>query len=243
MLTTTKKKEPDRKPDRKRRFSPVLWLASLGSIGVLALGINGTLGQFVANITNTNNHVETGGPDSFGFSESNVIGGVPEDPACAEASAGQSVNCADINKNGALGADATPMAPGQSRSTTVRLQNTAVPIGLSGALTLLPATCTQTPVADPIGPPVVGDLCGTATVAVHCSGSPGTTFPAFDVGPVTLSAFASGAPAGGYVIGTPVDPAAFVDCTFTTSLAATATNPNLQGILTSQPMTWTFTQV
>ena len=101
--------------DGRRRLSPLLWLASLGAIGVMVLGITGTLSQYVASITNSENHVETGGADSFGFSESNVVGGVPEDPACAEASAGQAVTCSTVNKNGQTGASATPIAPGQSR--------------------------------------------------------------------------------------------------------------------------------
>ena len=234
--------------DGKRRFSPLLWLASLAGIALLVLGITGTLSQFVASIRNPQNQVETGGPESFGFSETLVINGTPQEPVCADASAGQSVDCEfpsgeTINKFGAAGEPATPIAPGQSRTTTVRLENTAIPTGLPGQLTLLPEACTQTPAADPTGPPVVGDLCGTVTVAISCAGSPGSGLAPFDLGPVTLTAFATGAPATGYVIASPVAPGAFVDCTFTTSLASTATDVSLQGILTDQPMTWTFTQV
>jgi len=245
MMTMRKKEKKDKKEtDRKRRFSPFLWLASLGSIGVLALGITGTLGQFVASITNTQNHVETGGADSFGFSEANVVGGIPDDPACASASAGQAVNCAQINKNGASGATATPMAPGDVRTTTVRLANTATgPGALDGSLTLTPAACSQNPPADPVGPPIVGDLCGTATVAIACSGAGITPF---DLTARTLTNFATGTPtppAPPYIVAAAVPPGGFVDCTFTTALSATATSPTLQGITTSQPMTWTFTQV
>jgi hypothetical protein len=227
--------------DGRRRLSPLLWLASLGAIGLMVLGITGTLSQYVASITNSENHVETGGADTFGFSESNVVGGIPDDPACAEASAGQAVTCSTVNKNGQTGATATPIAPGQVRTTTVRLENTASPGGLSGTLTLTPEPCTQTPAAGP-GPPVVGDLCGTATIEITCSGP-----VPFHLTTRTLTAFSTNPtatpPGPPYVIATAAAPGSFTDCTFTTSMPALATDPSLQGITTSQPMTWTFTQV
>jgi len=228
--------------DGRRRLSPLLWLASLGAIGVMVLGITGTLSQYVASITNSENHVETGGADTFGFSESNVIGGVPVDPACAEAGAGQALTCSTVNKNGQTGASATPIAPGQSRTTTVRLENTASPGGLSGTLTLTPEPCTQVLAADPVGPPIVGDLCDTVTITITCGGP-----VPFDLTTRTLTDFyenPTGTPAGlPYVIATAAPPGSFTDCTFTTSMPASASDPSLQGITTSQPMTWTFTQV
>lgn len=232
-----------RKPgvERRRRFSPLLWMASLAAIAVLALGITGTLSQFTASITNTNNEVETAGPEAFGFSESLVVNGTPQSPACAVASAGGSVNCDTINKNGAVGAPATPIAPGGVRATTVRLQNTASgPGALSGALTLAVAACTQTPPAGEPNPAngdiAAGDLCGATLVTLACAGAG----QEFTTGPVSLTAFAAGSP---YTIAATVPPDGFVDCTFTTTLPTTATAVNLEGIITSQPMTWTFTQV
>jgi hypothetical protein len=165
---------------------------------------------------------------------------VPQTPACAVASAGSSVNCDTINKNGALGAPATPLAPGGVRTTTVRLANTATgPVGLAGDLALSVQPCTQAP---PVGTAndanngvLAGDLCGATQVTVTCAGS-GQEFTA---GPVSLTAFAAGSP---YTIATAVAPDGTVDCTFTTTLPATTTAVNLQGITTDQPMTWTFTQ-
>lgn len=233
----------ERKPgvERRRRFSPLLWIASLGAIAILALGITGTLSQFTASITNTNNNVETAGPESFGFSESLVVDGQPETPACATASAGDSVNCDTINKNGEIGDPATPISPGQTRNTTVRLLNTAVPTGLAGDLILTVESCTQAPPAGTPNPAngdiPAGDLCGAAQVTVSCATVPAAT--PFDVGPVSLTALASGSP---YTIAGAIPPGGYADCTFTTSLPAGATAVNLQGIETSQPMTWTFTQ-
>jgi len=223
----------------RRRFSPLLWMASLAAIAVLALGITGTLSQFTASITNTNNEVETAGPEAFGFSESLVVDGAPQTPECAVASAGDSVNCDTINKNGAVGSPATPIAPGGVRATTVRLANTATgPSGLAGDLSLSVEPCTQDPqvgLANPANNDVAaGDLCAATQVTVACDSN-----PEFSVGPVSLTAFATGSP---YTIAAAVSPDGFVNCTFTTTLPATATAVNLQGITTSQPMTWTFTQ-
>jgi hypothetical protein len=153
------------------------------------------------------------------------------------------VTCSTVNKNGQTGAVATPMAPGDVRTTTVRMENTATgPGALDGALTLTPAACSQAPPVDPVGPPIVGDLCGTVTVAVACAG---TGVPPFDLTARTLTNFNTGAPtapAPPYVVAT-LAPTQYVDCSFTTTLPGTATDPSLQGIITSQPMTWTFTQV
>jgi hypothetical protein len=227
--------------ERRRRFSPLLWVASLAAIAVVALGITGTLSQFTASITNTNNEVETAGPDAFGFSESLLIDGQPQTPECAVASAGDSVNCDTINKNGNLGSPATPIAPGGVRSTGVRLQNTATgAAGLSGSLSLSVQPCIQSPPAGTANGAnngvLAGDLCGVTTVTLACTGGG----QEFTEGPVSLTAFATGSP---YPIAAAVPPDGFVDCTFTTTLPATASAVNLQGITTDQPMTWTFTQV
>lgn len=234
-MSPTRKSEKE----RRRRFSPLLWMASLAAIAVLALGITGTLSQFTASITNTSNEVETAGPEAFGFSESLVVDGVPQTPECAVASAGSSVNCDTINKNGAVGSPVTPITPGGVRSTTVRLQNTATgPAGLAGDLTLSVQACTQDPQVGLPNPGnndvVAGDLCAATQITVACDSN-----PEFSVGPVSLTAFAAGSP---HAIAAAVSPDGFVDCTFTTTLPSTATAVDLQGITTDQPMTWTFTQ-
>ena len=227
----------------RRRFSPLLWIASLGAVAVLALGVTGTLSQFTASITNTNNNASTAGPEAFGFSEALVVGGSPQTPVCAQASAGQAVNCTTINKYGTAGTTAPAMAPGSSQSTTVQLANTAITTGLSGDLALSVQPCTQSvPVgtANPSnGGTLAGDLCGAMTVTVSCSSA-----PAFTVGPATLTAFAAPtAPATNpYSVATAIPPGGVVDCTFTTSLPTTATAANLQGLTVSQPLTWTWTQ-
>src|SRR3954454_17579743 len=216
-MTLTQK--PD--VDGKRRFSPILWFAGLAGIAVLALGITGTLAAFTSSITNSANNVQTVADGDFGFSESNVDGVGAVAPACAEASAGDALTCATVNKNGATGAAATPMAPGDIRTTTVRMANTATaPNGLDGQLTLTPAPCTQAPPVG-AGPPVVSDLCGVVTVAVACAG-PAPVLP-FTLAATTLTAFNTGA-VPPYLIAT-LAPGEYTDCTFTTTLPSTVTDP------------------
>jgi len=207
----------------------------------LALGVTGTLAQFTASITNTDNVVQTHGPEDFGFSETLIDNGEPVDnpevAPCATANAGQNSTCSLINKYGAVGAPATPMEPGATRSTSVRLTNIAVPNGLSGNLALEVEPCTPTvPVGDPNsanGGTAAGDICGTITVEVSCTGL------ATDIGPLTLTNFAAGSP---YPIATAVPPGGEIDCTFTVEMPLTASNPNLQGLSANQPLTWTWTQ-
>src|SRR5262245_37533077 len=143
MMVFDREKETEKKTEaegKRRRLSPLLWLSSLGAIGVLVLGINGTLSQFIATIENSQNHVQTGGPESFGFEES-VVGPDGQETVCETAQAGDAAVCEDINKNGDFGEAATPMLPGQFRTTEVVLRNIAVPNGLNGQLQLTPEAC------------------------------------------------------------------------------------------------------
>jgi hypothetical protein len=222
---------------RPQRFSPLLWAASLGAMAILSLGITGTLSQFTASITNPTNQVATAAATAFGFSEAVFVGGVLQ-PVCADASAGDALTCPAVNKYGTDGGAATPIAPDGTRVTTVQLANTGVdPGALSGILTLSAGACTQLPAADPVGPPIVGDLCGAATVAIACTTT--GTIGAVPVAATTLTAFATATTPTPYTVAT-LAPGDTVDCTFTTTQPVAA--PGLQGITATQPMTWTFTQ-
>src|SRR5262245_32851638 len=240
-MTEEKRAEAQQAEGKRRRLSPLLWLSSLGAIALLALGITGTLGQFVARITNTNNEVETAGPESFGFEETNVVDGTPDDEPCAVAPAGGVALCSEINKFGQMGGVATPISPGESRTTEVRLRNTAStdPLGLSGDLTLVPSACSQQPPVDLSGEPPVGDLCAVITVTINCDSPSGVPFA---LGPVTLDTFFTGAPADGYVIELALPPGDEVNCTFLTEFPFPNADPSLQGITADQVMQWVFTQ-
>lgn len=237
----------------KRRFFPLLWTAGLASAAIVALGVSGTLAQFVASITNTQNHVQTAGPEAFGFAEYLVLG--PNDQRlCARASAGQEVTCPgdipdiSINKYGQNGAAAQPIAPGAEMRTTVRLQNDvqqSTPGGLSGNLGFEVGPCENVPVpVEPTRTP--GNLCNTVTVEITCNNAAGAG--AFHWGPVTLQTLSNesnlGTPvAGRYSIATAIPPEGYVDCTFDTVFPRGATATDLQDVRTDQELTWTWTQV
>jgi hypothetical protein len=236
----------------RRRFSPLLWLASLGAVAVLALGVTGTLAQFTAIITNNQNHVQSAGVNSFGLSESLVdADGVTTTPPCQTVTAGESAICSAINKYGSVGAVATPMAPGQAAvTTTVELANTALttPAGLSGALVLSAGSCTDQTFPPP-GTAGTGLLCGVVEVTISCAGTP-------VIGPVTLTALATGSnitptPVPGSYDITTLAAGGTERCAFSTQIPASAGtggpgNPlptALQDLLTSQNLTWTLTSV
>lgn len=231
---------------RRRRFSPLLWTTCLGSVGVLTLGVTGTFSQFTAAINNPDNQVTTGGSDVLVLSESLVDANGVAQPACATASAGQSVDCPDINKNGEVGAPAEALLPGQTRTTHVVLRNESVSAaqgGLSGVLSLTVNGCTQEPA---VSDPEVGDVCGTIQVELECVDADGN--PAFGPTTSSLADLAAGSPylingSAAAVLPPVVDDLhGQVDCTFTTTWPEDAQAPNLLGVTTSQPMTWTLTQ-
>jgi hypothetical protein len=208
----------------------------------LALGVTGTLSQFVGTITNNNNSATTGGVNTFQFSEARVdtsTGAV--DTPCAVSSAGSAVNCTTVNKYGENGLVSSPaLGSNESNTTEVQLQNPASPpAGQTGALTLAVPACAQSPLPG-AGPPAVGDLCGATpglTVAVACSSPTGQT--PFDFPAGTLDAFAAGSP---YTIAT-LAPGVSVNCTFTITSPNLTAITDLQDITATQPLTWTFTQV
>lgn len=225
--------------EHRRRVSPLLWTASAVAAAVLALGVNGTLSQFEASITNTNNQVQTAGPNAFGFSESLVQNGQPTQ-ICASASAGQNVNCPasagafSINKYGNDGGAPQPIAPGAVLHTTVRLTNTVAtttPGGLSGNLALMAGTCTNA--ENPPSSATPGDLCSDVTVQIECD-----SVPAFTLGPISLTDLSGNT----YPIATDIAPQAFVNCTFITRFPSTDTETTLQDVISTQPLTWTWTQ-
>jgi hypothetical protein len=211
------------------------------AIAAVALGITGTFGAFTASITNAENHVVTGSDFSFSESLPSAPPG-PQNP-CATVRDGETAVCSTVNKFGADGSTTvTPMGPGDTRTTTVRISNNSGPSGFSGAVTLTADPCTQTPAINNPLPNglAAGDLCGTMTVQVACVLTPPPTPPtpgSVTIGPETLTGLVNG---GVQPILT-IPAAGFVDCTFTTQLPVTAAT-NLQDIGASQRLIWTITQ-
>lgn len=237
-------KRKTRADGKRRRFSPLLWLASLAAILALVLGITGTLSQLTASILNNANNATTGGPNTLQFSETNND---TPNQVCGPASAGTPVTCSTINKFGVGGALLSPvMGAGFQHTTSVRLANTATaPVGLTGALSLTVGPCSQTPTANGS---TVGDLCAAMEIHVVCSaptdptGQTEFTFGATTGSPtgvMTLTDFQGAMAPTTYTIGT-LAPGGTVDCTFTIT-APTSLPTNLEGIRVMQNLTWVFT--
>lgn len=209
---------------RRRRFAPLVWLASVGAVAVLALGVSGTLSDWTAQINNSNNHVGTGslvmqetGPDSSGT-------------ATTCSSSDSTATCSTINKYGNGGVAKSNLAPGDSVNTTVTINNTGTTDADTFTLTF--AACSQTPTAT-AGPPVVGDLCSELQVAVY-QGSDTTGTPIFTGTPTALAGdhtltAADATTAGG----------SGQAYTFKVTLPSGADN-TYQGVTASQAMTWKF---
>lgn len=212
---------------RRKRFAPLVWLGSLGAVGILALGVSGSLSDWTASITNTNNKVGTGslvmqetGPDASGTATT-----------CSSNDA--TATCSTINKYGNNGVENDKLGPGDSVVTTVNIKNTGTTN--ADAFTVAFGACTQTPAAT-AGPPVVGNLCSELTVDVYqassATGTPifsGTPSALQTASPHTLTA-PDATNAGG----------AGQDYTFKVTLPTTA-DSTFQGIVATQQITWTFT--
>lgn len=228
MVTSTTTTQGKR---RRRRFAPLLWLGGFGAVAVLALGVNGSLSTWTASITNADNHVGTGTlvMQEVGPADDAGTGGTT---TCLSSDA--TANCTTINKYGDAGDSVTNLAPGGFVVSTVTISNTGTTD--ASAFTLAFGSCTQVPTADPVGPPIVGNLCSQLTVDVYqASTATGTpiatgTPTALAAGGATSLTAAAATTAGG----------AGQDFTFKVTLPSTAGN-EFQGIVASQPITWTFT--
>src|ERR1700753_2489587 len=86
-----------RTPRRRRRFVPLVWLASAGAVFAMALGVGGTLSGFTASINNSTN---TAGSGTLLMQE-----GGPGSVTCLSSAAGtvtaaNAGTCSTINKFG-----------------------------------------------------------------------------------------------------------------------------------------------
>jgi hypothetical protein len=205
----------------RRRFVPLIWLGSLGALGLLALGVGGTLSGFTASITNTGNTAASGtllmeedGPGSV-VCLSSPTGTV------TTANAG---TCATINKFGG----STVMVPGTAVVTPITIKNDGtVP---AKTFTLTPGTCTQSNNGTVNGTDTA--FCSKLDVVIT-SGSTtifsGTAASLASGGVISLPAALVPVPAGGSV---PISFSVTLD-------AANSTNAD-QGLAASEPLTWAF---
>lgn len=201
----------------KRRFAPLVWLASLGAAALLVLGVGGTLsGWTSAIIHNDGNTAGAGG--AVALSESTTDG-----TSCDTSTDSDNEITCEIDK---FGGDLT-LTPGEDSTATVTFTNTGT--DAASSLTLEPGTCTDT----------AGTLCdnGHLTVSMGCSDG-----ASFDSGSAYSDlVYAGSAPAS---LGTVSHDAAIaagaqITCQFTTTLSADAPASDA-GASISQPLTWTL---
>jgi hypothetical protein len=209
---------PSTNAPKRRRLVPLVWLGSLAAVIMLALGINGTLSAWTAQIVNTTN---TAGTGTLVMEEDGPTG----TPVCTSNTV--SASCSTINKYGGN----LVMAPGVPVVTTITIKNTGTVPAVS--FTLQAGACTQLPVAAPVGPPIVGNLCSQMQIAVVGSTAPTNVFTG------TPTAFATAGTGGIITLTQPLAPAGVETFTFTVTVPAGSDN-TYQGISISQPLTWTF---
>lgn len=208
-------------PQRRRSTTGLFVAAGIASL-MLALGMSGTLGAFVASITNSNNTAATG---TLTMQETNAAGTV----TCTSDSAVTNVaTCATINK---YGGTAVPLIPGTPVTTTVKIKNTGtVP---ATAFTVDGKVCAQSDANGAAFSGTATDLCAKTNVVIK-SGTK-TVFSG------TAAAFDSGAGVD-LLTGLGVTSIApTVETTFdiTVTLDSTATSA-YQGLQVSQPIEWAF---
>ena len=199
---------------KRNRRSPFVVLAGAVGTALLGMSMTGTLSAFTASIQNTVNNLTTG---TLVMQESNASGSV----TCTSSDGtNNSVVCKDINKYGGQA-----LTPGQSTTTTVSITNagTATP----AAFTLTPAACTTSAASQTVSIKGVtaGNLCDEVQLVVTEGGT--QKFSG------SLSDFNSALSL------TPLAAGQTQSFTFKVTLPASADN-SYQGLMASQPMTWTF---
>ena len=211
---------------RRRRLTPLLFVAGLASAVVLSLSMTNTLSAFTAAITNTLNTAASG---TYVLTETGPSGG--STVTCNSTDGGSvstnAYNCATINKYGG----GTVMVPtdvaGTSNlsTTTVTFENTGTATATTFVLT--PGACTQGTNGGSNG--TATDFCSKLNVVITSNGTP--------VRATTAAALAAD---GAITLPTvPAPDGAPVTFVFTVSIDNSAGN-TYQGLSASQTLTWTL---
>src|ERR1700722_17813039 len=152
---------------RRRRFFPLVWLASAGGALALGLGISGTLAGFTASITNNSNTASTG---TLALTEKGVsgVGGTGTcgsgDTTCPlNKFGGQSSMAPDILLVGAVPSGAIPADTDPDQNVGI-VQMTKTGTSRAAPPTLAGNPCTSLPSSG--GQP---NLCNDIDVAVYAS--------------------------------------------------------------------------
>ncbi len=213
-------------PRRRRRLTPLLFVAGLASAVVLSLSMTNTLSAFTASITNSLNTAASG---TYVLQESGPSGG--STVTCNSTDGGtvstNAATCATINKYGGSTVMVPTNAAGTSNlvTTTVTFKNTGT--ATPTTFTLTPGACTQGTNGTSNG--TATDFCSKLDVLITSNGTTvrsGTAASLASGGAITLPNIP--APGG-----------AVVTLVFTVSIDTSAGN-TYQGLSASQPLTWTL---
>jgi hypothetical protein len=207
---------------KKRKLSLPLIVAGGVSSLVLALGMSPTFSAFTAQITNSVNNATAGTLILTETGGSVICNSNDTTPSTNTLGTTNASTCA-IDKFGPN----TPLAPGQSLTTTVTMKNSGTVTPTSFSLT--PQACSQV-----LGTPNGGasTACNKFNIKVYLGSTAGTT-PLNGVGQQTASTFATALNL------TPLAPGATQDYTFVIQLDSSADN-SYQGITINQPLVWKF---
>ena len=204
---------------RRRRFLPLVWLAGLGALLILAAGVEGTISGFTASINNT---TDTAGSGTI-LMEEDQGATTCLSSASGTVTAANAGTCATINK---FGGNLT-MVPGQIVTASISIKNNGSVTPATFSLT--PSACTQSANGTVNG--TATDFCAKLDVTIKS----GTT---------TVFTGTAASLASGGVITPPSAllpaPGASIPFTFTVQLDPSADN-TYQGLAASEPLLWSFT--
>lgn len=216
----------------RRRVVPLVWTASAVAAVALALGVSGTLSAWTsAVVANDTNTVATAAAvileEASGAST----------PCFSSSGTANSSTCTTINTYGGTTA---PLSPGQSQQVDVTFSN----VGSAGASSfkVVPGTCSQLPAANAVATPPINALCTATnelTVAVSCS--PGTSYASGTAWSDLVSTPVPGSTLPTLTHTPGMAAGASATCRFSLALNANASVTD-QGVVVSQPLTWTLTQ-
>jgi hypothetical protein len=181
-------------PSRARRVAQIaVPLVAAVAIGIVVTNVLGTFGQFVAGITNTENHVQSATTTTA------PPPALTENGECNAPADGVFHECPGdlVNKFGG-----GQLTSNDTRTLSVTVQNSG---GTTGRLFLLPSNCSDNRTG------ARGTLCGQVSIQVACGGSNVVGPPA-----VTLNQFHDGRnyPTG-YPVPDTLAPGASTTCDFT----------------------------
>jgi hypothetical protein len=216
---------------RRVRFTPLAIGLGVLSSAMLGLGATGTFSAFTASIQNTS---DTAAAASLIMQETDGSGTTTNACKSTDNNTLNSSTCATFDKYGGTG---TPLTPGGSNVTSVRIYDTGSmdPV----AFTLTPAACTPSAGTSSTGG--TGNICNTLTVTLTCTMSTAGATAITVYNAQTPSAIATAGAKDLRALGClpTKNSGAYATMQFTVSLPTGADN-TVQGQTASQRLTWQF---